>query len=342
MRQRNRIHVPGATYYTVRRCNPPHLLFERPADYQDFEEYLTLALEASGAKLLGYCWVPDAIHLVIRVGRRPVSDLMRRITRNYRRRVRERPDRQIPLFSNCFPIILIDPRAHLLQVLQYLHFLPVLAGTASSADDYPYSSRAAYLGAAQHVRVHTKDLWTHLRARSQSAPATPIAKLPVDRPSDSTRVLLERCHLLAPPILGDSGFTSQLPRKIRERFSQPAPVPSLKEITAFVAMTHGLRAEELVSRGRQHELVVARARVAWIASEIGAASLSEIARHLRRDVSSLGRAVTHYRRAAPELFRREAFVSLCPSVDRRSTADKRPTRSRGQSSQRNPMIGATC
>src|SRR5215469_1827288 len=167
MRHRNRIHVPGATYYTLRHCDPPHLIFEHPTDYRAFEEHLALCLAATGTKLLGYCWLPDTIHLAVRVGRRPVADLMRRLTRYCIRFMRERSGVRIHPFSSGFPALLIDPQAYLLQLIQYLHYVPVLAGAAETSDEYPYTSQAAYLGVKQPLRVNTKDLLAQLRIRDQ-------------------------------------------------------------------------------------------------------------------------------------------------------------------------------
>src|SRR5579883_907073 len=302
MRHRNRIHVPGGTYYAIRKSKPPHKIFEQPDDYLAFEEHLIPALSASGTKLIGYCWMPDAIHLVLRVARRPVADLMRRLTRYCVRRMRERSGVSTSPFAAGFPTILIDPDAYLAQLIHYLHFVPVLAGAAGSPDEYAYTSRAAYRGAPQRLPVHIKDLLAHGQTTNCPTPHSELAAILPDRPSDSTCELLTQCERFAPPILGNSEFISRLPRRIRERFTLTHETPSLDEIVDFVAQSHGISRQEIVSSRRHHMLVVTRAQIAWLASEFGVASLSEIARCLRRDPSSLGRAVSHHLRAAPELF----------------------------------------
>lgn len=312
MRHRNRIHVPGGTYYTVRRCEPPHLIFEQPSEYAAFEEYLALALAANGAKLLGYCWMPNAIHLALRVGRRPVADLMRRLTRYCLRRMHERSGIRINPFPSAFPSLLLDPQAYLPQVIQFLHFLPVMSGTANSPEDSPYTSHAAYHGARQDLPVHTKDLLRHLQSVREVRVEGRLTETLEHCPIRSAFEQLGKWQQLTPPILGDAHFISRLPRKIRERCPGRDAVPTLDQLVAFVTASQGLSREDLLSPRRQHELVLARARVAWLASELGVASLSETARCLQRDVSSLGRAVSRYRRDQPELFRREAFAGLRP------------------------------
>src|SRR5689334_19985876 len=90
MPYRRRIHVPGSTYYTVRRTKPDIDIFAGPLDYDAFEDFLVFALEVTGVKLLGYCWMPDAIHLAITIGRRPLAELMRQMTRYCSQCIRER------------------------------------------------------------------------------------------------------------------------------------------------------------------------------------------------------------------------------------------------------------
>lgn len=166
MSNRRRIHVPGSTYYTVRRTEPAVTIFAQPGDYDAFEDFLAFALEATGMKLLGYCWLPDAIHLVITVGRRPVAELMRRVTRYCSQHIRERIAPNVAIFPYSFPVTLIDPDVYLVPLVHYIHYIPVLRGMAATPDDYPHTSHLAYLGEKRQLRVHTKRLLAILRQAS--------------------------------------------------------------------------------------------------------------------------------------------------------------------------------
>ena len=163
MSNRRRIHVPGATYYTVRRTQGGIEIFERSGDYVAFEEFLAFALEATGVKLLGYCLMPDAIHLAITIGRRPVAELMRRVTRYCSQRIRPRIGAGAAIFPMHFPITLIDPDVYLVPLIHYIHYIPVLHGLAATPNDYPYTSHFAYLGERQRLRVQTGRLRAALR-----------------------------------------------------------------------------------------------------------------------------------------------------------------------------------
>jgi chromosomal replication initiation ATPase DnaA len=62
---------------------------------------------------------------------------------------------------------------------------------------------------------------------------------------------------------------------------------SLEAITVEVAEEHAVSLEELMSRRRHERLVRARTEVARRALREGAASLSQVARHLGRSASTL-------------------------------------------------------
>lgn len=163
MSYRRRVHIPGGMYYVASSTKPGHLIFRGPDDYNGFEEFLPVALEATGAKLVGYCWLPDSIHLVLKIGRRPVAHLMRQITRYCAQRMRKRSGIERSRFTAPLRITRIDPDEYVPRVIQYLHHLPILAGLAARTDDYPYTSHFAYLGHRQCLRVHTKHVFTALR-----------------------------------------------------------------------------------------------------------------------------------------------------------------------------------
>lgn len=163
MSHAKRIHVPGGTYYAMRRSKPPHAIFLGPRDYEEFEDFLTIALQVTGMKLLAYCWMPDSIHLALAIGRTPVSELMRRITRYCSQRMRKRSAVNITPFSANFPITLVDPEAYLPSLIQYIHYVPVLAGIAATPNDYPYTSHWAYLGMKRETRVDPRALVAVLR-----------------------------------------------------------------------------------------------------------------------------------------------------------------------------------
>jgi len=306
MPRRQRIHVPEATYYIVRRTNSQRPIFTQPHDYALIASLLPSALKRADARLLGYCWMPDAIHLALQIGEAPVGDFMRQLTSRYALQLHRRAGECGQLFRRPYQSTLVDLDTYLPRMIQYLHYIPVLAGLASHPDGYPYTSHQIYLGKEHVGGVYCGALLRILDSFDEERVA--YRRLMADPPPAPIAKLLERGSPSTPGILGDASFISRLPRRgrvIRSRMS-------LDEIAAHVALSHDMPRSQLMSRSRRRDLVLARAQFAWYATERRIASLHEVARYLGHSASCLTRAISRYQRQQPEMFTFSAFSNLVP------------------------------
>lgn len=121
---------------------------------------------------------------------------------------------------------------------------------------------------------------------------------------------LEQGAKLTPGVLGGSTFLDRLPRRVRSRFKTTDDPIRLDLLLHHVANLYALRAEEILSRRREHRLVLARTLIAWYATEYGGATLSEVARFLQRDISSLSRTVGRYRHCDLHPFGSQVLAAL--------------------------------
>jgi putative transposase len=306
MPRRQRIHVPGGTYYVVRRTHSAHPVFSQPDDYALFEGLLRAALKRTGAQLLGYCWMPDGIHLALRIDSIPVGDLMRELASRYAREVQARSGGCGQFFRRPYQSTLIDPGSYLLPLLQYLHHMPVVEGLVEAPADHAYSSHRAYLGEARNTLLNTRPLLMMLDCLDGDRVL--YRRLMQHAPPAGIHALLERGRKDAPGLLGDDEFLAGLPRRGRPVRS----IRSLDEIAEHVSRMHEIQRAQLLSRSRRQDLVLARAQLAWYATERRVATLCEVARYLRRSASSLTRAIARHQRRRPELFTFDAFTSIVP------------------------------
>lgn len=307
MPRRRPIHVPGGTYYVVRRTHLSRPVFSQPDDYALIAELLPTALKRTGARLLGYCWMPDAIHLALQIDVAPIGHFMRELTSRYARYVHRRSGERGQFFRGPYQSTLIDPDAYLLRLIQYLHYIPVLADLVQHPDEHSYSSHRIYLGTAHYPLLFTKPLLQLIDSFDEDR--IPYRRLMAEMPSATTGTLFERGHADTPGILGDRQFIAGLPR--RGRLPSHSKW-SLDEIAAHVARAHDVPRSHLLSRSRRHQLVVARARIAWYATERRVTSLGEVARYLGHSASSLTRAIGRHQLRQPELFTFDAFVPMFP------------------------------
>jgi len=310
MPRRARIHVPGGTYYVVRRTGSSVPLFLDADEYALLDHLLATALIRAHARLHGYCWMPDAMHFVLTIDRSPLGAFMSELTCRYSYQVCRRRCEPGSLFRGRYRATLVEPETYLLPLIHYLHYLPVLGGLVRRPEDYAYDSHRTYLGCSRTPWLYTGKVIQLLGSRNEAK--TAYRKLLADRPPEQLNRLFEQGHGETPGILGSPEFMAGLPRGVRTTRS----MLSLTEVAAHVCRLHDVAYSQLVSRCGRRELVLARARIAWYARERGIASLSESARYLRHSASGLARVVAAYQNRRPELFRLEAFASLIPLIGR--------------------------
>jgi hypothetical protein len=133
---------------------------------------------------------------------------------------------------------------------------------------------------------------------------------------------LEQGSLLTPGILGGSTFLNRLPHRVRSRFQPSDAHLPLEIIVHHVAKLCRLRVDEILSTCRGHTLVLARALIAWYATEHQATTLREVSRFLRRDMSSVSRAVSRHRHNHPTLFSLKTFATLRARVEPARTSQR--------------------
>lgn len=139
-------HVRDGFYYVVRRSRyPGQAIFNDALDYATFESLVALALARYRCRLHAFFWEPDAIHLVMQVGDRPVGRFLRWLCSWYARSVSKGAVKRV-LFEPSYRATLLEPGQALLRLIRYLHLGAVDAGAATDPADSALSSHRAYLG----------------------------------------------------------------------------------------------------------------------------------------------------------------------------------------------------
>ena len=305
MSRRQRLHVPGGTYYVVQRGSTARPIFTQHQDYQLFERLLATALRRTGARLHAYCWTPDAIHLALQIDSVSVGRFMQGITSRYARSIHERAAESGHFFRQRYKAILIDPDTYLLKLVRYIHHLPVLEGLSTDPGAYSFTSHGTYLGRSEMPWLSTR---TALRLMNGCDQNSEYAEFMSVSPLQEERVLFEHGSKHDARIVASPEFLENLPRHLRVYRSKL----TLEQIIQTVTCRLGVDREHVLSNSRQREVTLARALIAWYATERRVATLSEVARYLRRDPSTLSVAVSRYRLCRPELFKLTALHDVVP------------------------------
>jgi hypothetical protein len=276
-----------------------------------FLSMLDVCCSESGAQLFGYCVEPNGASLVMRTLGAPLEAFMQRLSGGYSRylHLTDALPRHVAAFAARYESRVIAPE-YLPYAVRRVHGLPLSAGLVRRAIDYPFSSAAAYVGEPAPVHLETDALWKALKLKGlfglqgyrgfmEKAETLHVAQL------------FEQGSPLDARVVGDRAFVVMA----RDAAGHPAAPPSCEQLTKAVAQRLGVREEDLFRDG--HEAVLGRALVAWFARNSGSASVREVGTWFGVSGATLGKAIRHYRRVSPALFR-----DTLPSLDRDHQVDE--------------------
>jgi REP element-mobilizing transposase RayT len=279
-------------------------IFSQLEDYAAFERVLPGVLRRSGARVHAYCWTPTAIHLVLQIEEISVGRFMQALTGRYGRHLQRCTGKPVHYFRYPYQAAVIDANEWLLKLVQYVHYVPVFARLAGSCDGYPRSSHRAYAGDRNVAWLYMRTVMRLLGGVAANGNASHMLEAYRDlmsrtpTPADVAQLEGRRPSSL---VIGSPEFVASIPRRA---------VPgsgSLDAIIQTVTSTLGVKREHVLSRSRNREPALARALIAWYASERGVATLTDVARRVRRDPSTLSMAISRYRVSRPELFKLNAL-----------------------------------
>jgi putative transposase len=301
-----RIHVPGGTYYIVQQGGAGRAIFSYPEDYALIEQLVAAALRRNRSTAYAYCWTPDAIHLVVRAGEAPIGRMMQGLTSRYARQIHRRDGESGHFFRTRYQASLVDADAYLLKLIHYVHHIPVLTGLALRPEEYGYTSHRTYLGLADKPWVNTRAALSGVELEQDSKVA--YAELMAHGPIDDDVDLLRHGGKSTSRIIGGPEFLAGLPRQARKYRSKV----SLEQIIHAVTQALDVDRQHVMSSSRRRDLALARALIAWFAIERRVATLTEAARRLNRDPSTLSVAISRYSVSRPDLFRLNSLHYLTP------------------------------
>lgn len=131
MARRPRVHFPGALYHVISRGNQRQKIYKDDPDYQRFETLLGEVIKRHALTLYAYVLMPNHFHLLLEVGRVPLSKAMQVLLYRYTRGYNQRHRKSGHLFQGRYKAILCDRDNYLMELIRYLHLNPVRAGMAS-------------------------------------------------------------------------------------------------------------------------------------------------------------------------------------------------------------------
>ncbi len=228
-------------------------------------------------------------HLLIQVADTPLGVFMQRVGSRYARAVQKRMATTGHLFENRYHALLVDVDTYFLELLRYIHLNPVRAGLVALPETYRWSSHGAYLGIRSSGWVHCDFalLMFHADPLSARVHYRQFVEDRIDAPRNQT---FYAGHPAEPRVLGDDRFLATLPMPPGLRCS----TVTLPEIALAICTELAVSLEELRSVRQHRQLSRARGLIAARALSSRAATVSDIARFLNRERSTVVRAAQRY------------------------------------------------
>ena len=291
-----RLHGPGGYYYVHLRGNGGQAIFHDTEDRYEFSRLVSKALRRSRAHIHGYCWMANHVRFAVQISDVPVGRLVQRIAAQHSRRIHRRLGGSGHLFERGYRALLIDGERYLHELVRHIHLTAVRAGVTADATEYAWSGHRAYLKLARVPWLTTNVVLKMIGGTRNPVEAYRKFMAESDEQQDNER--FERSSSREPRVLGDEEFLSSIAVKARPR----RRMASIDQLIDSVAKMLDVPRNEMLSPSRRRRLSLARALVAWHATRGGVATLTEVARKLNRDPSTLFVAMERYRRERPDIF----------------------------------------
>ena len=286
MARKPRLHVPGGLYHVILRGNARQDIFFIAQDRHHFYELLAEGVTRFGYRVHAFCLMTNHVHLALQAGEQALSVGMQNLAFRYTRYLNTRLKRGGHLFEGRFKAYLVDRDRYGLALVRYIHLNPVRARMVSQSAAYPYSSHRAYLGREALSWLTTDWVLGQFGLRAGVARSR-YARFVSDGRAEGHNEAFYGGEADA-RVVGEEDFV----RRILKTGSRAAKPPSIREVLDHVCSHYKLPEKELLAPGRQRLPARARTLITWLALKTRAASLTELARLFKRDISTLSHAVS--------------------------------------------------
>jgi putative transposase len=136
-----RILADNSYYHITNRGNQKQRIFQENADYEEYIGILAHYKRKFGIKLLGYCFMPNHVHLILEPKNpKELAKFMQCVTQGYAKWFNLKYNKVGHLWQGRFKSMVIQKNDYFLDCVYYVEANPVRASLVLSPVDYPWSS----------------------------------------------------------------------------------------------------------------------------------------------------------------------------------------------------------
>ncbi|MDD3295790.1 MAG: transposase [Candidatus Omnitrophica bacterium] len=142
MPRNKRLNVIGGVYHVFTRGIERKEIFKDSTDREEFLSRLADTLDKTKSTCYAWALMPNHVHIMLRPGKRTLTDIARRIFTGYAVYFNIRHKRRGYLYQNRYKSILCQEDIYFEELIRYIHLNPLKAkivSTISQLDKYPWT-----------------------------------------------------------------------------------------------------------------------------------------------------------------------------------------------------------
>ena len=144
MPRQPRLDTSGALHHVMGRGIDGIKIFRSKNDRADFLNRLAILSEKEALSIFAWALMDNHFHLLVRTGKLPLSDSMRKLLTGYVVNYNRRHKRNGHLFQNRYKSILCEDDPYLLELTRYIHLNPLRAGIVENTNELRRSERCGH------------------------------------------------------------------------------------------------------------------------------------------------------------------------------------------------------
>lgn len=309
MPRTRRIALVGRPHVVVARGNNGGRVFFDDGDFEGYLHALRELVREGHVQVSAWCLMKSEVRLVATPLRLPLAQIVQRLHTSHVRRVNARTKRTGHLFEGRFRSLVI-PEERVVDAIRWVHLWPVRSGRVRRPDTYPWSSHRAYVRSDEWG-----DLVDTMSVIGSWGPTLPVAQRAFARFVEAAA--LEKDELPIKEVLGGVGGDQRFAEGVLAEAGvewRGRRRPALTTLARRVSLLMNVSVDDLTSKQRHQELVMARRLFATSAVRNADRSVTEVAGFLGRDKAQVSRLVQQGMRQV----RDEAFAALLEALKGRA------------------------
>lgn len=141
-----RLQVAGGLYHVTANSNVGRLVFQSPAERDQFLAFLDATVERCRWSCRSYCLLSTHYHLLVETPQADIAAGIQYLNGRYAQWANWLRRERSHVFEGRYGAVLVKTESHALEVHRYIALNPVRAGLVRDPEDWPWSSMRALLG----------------------------------------------------------------------------------------------------------------------------------------------------------------------------------------------------